>query len=77
MLDTAYDSNERPELRDASRWAGTQMLYSTSTVRGLSAATPRVTPWGTKSFQTIDPDNYRLTFSSLLTERAPSDSMPE
>jgi uncharacterized glyoxalase superfamily protein PhnB len=89
MLNTAYDSNERPELRDTARWAGhadvalyidctdVDALHAEAAGHGLRASTPRVTPWGTKSFQTIDPDNYRLTFSSVLTERAPSNTMPE
>lgn len=89
MLNTTYDSNERPELRDVARWAGhadvalyidctdVDALHAETAGRGCTAPPPRVTPWGTRSFQTIDPDGYRLTFSSLLTERAPLDTMPE
>ena len=89
MLNTAYDSNERPERRDTSRWAGhadvalyidcpdVNALHAEIAGRGCNVPPPRATPWGTKSFQTIDPDNYRLTFSAVLTERVPSDTMPE
>jgi glyoxylase I family protein len=89
MLNTAYDSNERPERRDTSRWAGhadvnlyvdcedVDALHAEVNGRGLNVQAPRATPWGTKSFHAIDPDNYRWTFSSPLTERVPSDNMPE
>jgi glyoxylase I family protein len=62
MLNTAYDSNERPALRDAARWAGhadvtlyidcpdVDALHAEATERGLRAATPRARPWGTQSF---------------------------
>ena len=58
MLNTAYDSNERPERRNASRWAGhadvtlyidcpdVDAVYAQIVQRGSSAEPPRETPWG-------------------------------
>jgi glyoxylase I family protein len=74
MLNTAYDSNERPERRNESRWAGhadvvlyidcpdVDALHGEFTERGLNVPPPKTASYGIRYFQITDPDNYRLTF---------------
>ncbi len=72
MLNTAYDSNERPPGRTDARWAGCQHVqfyidcddvlafYAEATARGLQAEPPATTPYGYLGFWTADPDGHRL-----------------
>lgn len=74
MLNTAYDSNERPLERIESRWAGcehTQFyidcddvlgLHAEITGRGHDAAAPAQTGYGYLAFSLSDPDGHRLIF---------------
>jgi uncharacterized glyoxalase superfamily protein PhnB len=74
MLNTAYDSDERPASRDDARWSGhrdvalyidcadVDALYETLTGRGLKLAPPRIAPYGMKFIQVHDPDGYGLNF---------------
>ena len=74
MLNTAYDSNERPPERSEARWAGCQHiqfyidcndvagLYAKVVDSGCSSAAPAKTSYGYLAFSVSDPDGYRLTF---------------
>lgn len=74
MLNTAYDSNERPPDRCDARWAGcrhvalyidcdeVEALYAEMTARGLEADPPAITDYGYLGFSVRDPDGYGLTF---------------
>ena len=74
MLNTAYDSNERPPARSEARWAGCQHiqfyidcddvsgLHAEVSGRGCSAAPPAQTSYGYVAFSVSDPDKYRLIF---------------
>lgn len=74
MLNTQYDSGERPEHPDAVRRAahGDTSLYlgcsdvddtyATLTRRGLRAEPPVVAPYGLRLFSVKDPDDYVLVF---------------
>jgi glyoxylase I family protein len=72
MLNTAYDSGERPAARDVARWRGhrdTTLYISCPDVddahaylrsRGLSIDPPVVAPYGMKQIFVRDPDGYSL-----------------
>jgi catechol 2,3-dioxygenase-like lactoylglutathione lyase family enzyme len=74
MLNTAYDSNERPPERSEARWAGCRHiqfyidcddvvgLHAEVTGRGFYAAPPALTGYGRLAFSVSDPDGYRLIF---------------
>ncbi|MGJ3648538.1 VOC family protein [Sphingomonas sp. GlSt437] len=74
MLNTAYDSSERPEAIDAQRWAGhadtclflgcsdVDAIHAELTERGLAAAPVHDTPHGMRQFSVSDPDGYELCF---------------
>lgn len=74
MLNTAYDSNERPPDRSEARWAGCSHIHlyidcddvaafhAEATARGLNTAPPSRTGYGYLGFSVSDPDGYRLTF---------------
>lgn len=78
MLNTAYDSNERPADRSEPRWAGCRHLalyvdcadvpglYAELTARGLKATPPAKTSYGYLAFSAQDPDGYRINFHSPL-----------
>ena len=77
MLNTAYDSNERPAQRDASRWRGhgdvqlyidcddVDALHAELAGRGLVIDPPERTGYGYRAIWTLDPDGYRITFHQL------------
>jgi uncharacterized glyoxalase superfamily protein PhnB len=74
MLNTLYDSNERPERPDAARGMAhgdttfyfgcgdIDAVYETLTLRGLAAEPPKMAPYGLRLFSTQDPDGYNLVF---------------
>src|SRR5580698_2307224 len=76
MLNTAYDSGERPKERDAARWGGhadtclyidcsdVEGAYGYLTSKGLSLDRPRVAPYGMKQLHVRDPDGYQLCFQT-------------
>ena len=74
MLNTAYDSNERPPDRSEPRWAGCKhvalyidcddvpALYSELSARGLKTKPPAMTGYGFLGFSASDPDGYGVVF---------------
>lgn len=74
MLNTAYDSNERPPQRSDPRWRSTghyhlyidcddvSGLHHELQSRGLRSRPPARTDYGFLSFSVRDPDGYRVTF---------------
>jgi glyoxylase I family protein len=78
MLNTAYDSNERPAARSEPRWAGcrhmhlyidcddVEAFYAETTARGLKAERPAPTGYGYLAFHAHDPDGHRLVFHEPL-----------
>jgi uncharacterized glyoxalase superfamily protein PhnB len=82
MLNTAYDANERPPMRDAPRWAGhgdtcifigcddVDALWHELTAAGVACAPPRDAPYGMRQLHLADPDGYRLCFQHPVTAAA-------
>ncbi len=81
MLNTAYDSNERPTSRDLARWSGhrdvglfidcpsvemVDALHAKLVAHGLVLDPPSITRYGMRSFIVHDPDGYELTFQTRL-----------
>jgi glyoxylase I family protein len=74
MLNTAYDSNERPAERDAARWTGhrdtcvhigcddVDALWTELRDKGLDCAPPKDAPYGMRQLYLTDPDNHGLCF---------------
>jgi glyoxylase I family protein len=74
MLNTQYDSNERPEEapevkeRDAVFYIGcadVDAAYQELTARGLKADPPKRAPYGLMLFATHDPDGYTIVFQEV------------
>jgi glyoxylase I family protein len=79
MLNTQYDSNERPSTapektrRDAVFYIGcsdVELAFSELTNRGLKAAPPKVAPYGLKLFSVEDPDGYTIVFQEVPAQAA-------
>lgn len=78
FLNTAYDSNQRPQVRDEARWrahsdvalyidcADVDRLYSRIRERGLAIEPPVMTPYGTRAIHLRDPDGFGLNFSTRV-----------
>jgi glyoxylase I family protein len=75
MLNTQYDSNERPlqepgkTQKDATFYIGCsdiELAYQELTGRGVSAERPKVAPYGLKLFSVEDPDGYTIVFQEVL-----------
>ena len=71
MLNTQYDSNERPmqppekRSKDDVFYIGcsdVELAYQELTDRGLKAERPKVAPYGLKFFSVEDPDGYTIVF---------------
>ena len=71
MLNTLYDSNERPlqppdkKSKDAAFYIGcsdVEGAYQELTNRGLKADRPKMAPYGLKLFSVEDPDGYTIVF---------------
>lgn len=76
MLNTQYDSNERPEhpvetgatVHGACFYIGCSdiaVAYEQLTRRGLKADPPTVAPYGLKRFSVKDPDGYPIVFQEV------------
>lgn len=71
MLNTQYDSNERP-LEEPAKTAkdavfyiscdDVERAYKELTDRGLKAGRPQMAPYGLNTFSTVDPDGYTVVF---------------
>jgi glyoxylase I family protein len=76
MLNTAYDANQRPPLRDDARELGhrdvgfyidcddVDAVHAELRGRGLIADAPQMMRYGMKSFTVRDPDGYSITFQT-------------
>jgi uncharacterized glyoxalase superfamily protein PhnB len=71
MLNTQYDSNERPiqppekRSKDAVFYihcSDVELAYEELNGRGLKAEPPKVAPYGLKLFSVEDPDGYTIVF---------------
>ena len=74
MLNTAYDTGDRPAERDEALWAGhghttlfvncTELdaLRDDLRARGLDIAPPQVAYYGMRQIEVTDPDGYGLCF---------------
>ena len=74
MLNTAYDSNERPPDRSDARWSACRHihfyidcdnvagLYAEIIAKGAKAAPPAKTGYGYVGFSLSDPDGYQIIF---------------
>jgi uncharacterized glyoxalase superfamily protein PhnB len=74
MLNTLYDSNERPlerpekRSRDAVFYIGCadiEVAYQELTARGLQAEAPKMASYGLMHFSVQDPDGYTLVFQEV------------
>ena len=74
MLNTQYDSNERPKQPPEKRPKDTvfyincsdvELAYRELTGRGLKAEHPKVAPYGLKLFSAEDPDGYTIVFQEV------------
>ena len=71
MLNTQYDSNERPAQRPPAtpkdavfylHCSDVEQAYQQLTERGLDIAPPKTAPYGLKLFSVQDPDGYTIVF---------------
>jgi glyoxylase I family protein len=74
MLNTAYESDERPAIPDASRTAAhddtglyfgcpdVEGAYNHVRAKGLAIKQPLIRPYGMKQLNITDPDGYNLCF---------------
>lgn len=77
MLNTKYDSNERPPQADAgiavhhgdtAFYIGcddVEIVHDQLTSRGLKAPRPTMAPYGLKLFAVKDPDGYEIVFQEV------------
>lgn len=74
MLNTLYDSNERPlepppkTPKDTVFYIGCSdidLAYQELTHRGLQSEPPKLAPYGLKLFSTQDPDGYTIVFQEV------------
>jgi len=74
MLNTQYDSNERPAQPPEKRSKGVvfyigcsdvELAYQELTGRGLRAERPEVATYGLKLFGVEDPDGYTVVFQEV------------
>lgn len=77
MLNTIYDSNERPpeppekSLKEVVFYiacSDIELAYRDFTARGLKASPPTVAPYGLKLFSAEDPDGYTIVFQEARQE---------
>jgi len=84
MLNTIYDSNERPPSRNQARASGHRDVtlyidcsdvdaqHHLLTKRGLDVPPPKIAPYGLKFIAVHDPDGYTLTFCHAERRRSRS-----
>lgn len=72
MLNTAYDTGERPFEVDAARWVGhgdvglymgcddIDALHAELAASGIDVAAPAITPYGMRQMTFRDPDGYGI-----------------
>ena len=74
MLNTQYDSDERPSQppercpRDTVfyiRCSDVEFVYRELTERGLVTERPKIAPYGLKLFSVKDPDGYTIVFQDV------------
>jgi uncharacterized glyoxalase superfamily protein PhnB len=74
MLNTQYDSNERPNQppERSSKEAvfyihcsDVELAYQELTERGLKAERPKMAPYGLKLFSAEDPEGYMIVFQEV------------
>ena len=74
MLNTQYDSNERPmqppekRSKDAVLYIGCsdiELAYQELAGRGLKTDRPKVARYGLKLFSVEDPDGYTIVFQEV------------
>jgi glyoxylase I family protein len=74
MLNTQYDSNERPAeppaqmSKDVVFYIGcsdVEVAYEELTGRGLKAERPKMAPYGLRVFSVKDPDGYTIVFQEV------------
>ena len=74
MLNTQYDSNERPAEppKQSSKAAvfyiicsDVELAYEELTGRGLVAERPKMAPYGLRTFSVEDPDGYTIVFQEV------------
>jgi len=74
MLNTQYDSNERPSQRPATKAADVtfyihvsdiDLAYQELMARGVQSAPPKEAPYGLKLFSVKDPDGYTIVFQEV------------
>jgi glyoxylase I family protein len=74
MLNTQYDSNERPlqepgkTPKGATFYIGCsdiELAYKELTGRGVKAERPKLAPYGLKLFSVEDPDGYTIVFQEV------------
>jgi uncharacterized glyoxalase superfamily protein PhnB len=82
MLNTAYDSNERPAQRDPARWSGhsdvalyidcadVDSFYETLREREVAIDPPKNARYGMRFIALRDPDGYGLTFQTPIPGHA-------
>jgi glyoxylase I family protein len=78
MLNTAYDANERPPVREAERWRGhadiglhiacddLDAVHALLASNGVIVDPPKVAPYGMRQLHVTDPDGYRLCFQHAV-----------
>lgn len=80
MLNTQYDSNERPKEPPPKQSHDTvfyihcsdvERAYRELTDRGLEAERPKIAPYGLKLFSVEDPDGYTIVFQEVPAITAP------
>ncbi|CAN5517711.1 hypothetical protein BH09PSE4_BH09PSE4_01810 [soil metagenome] len=81
MLNTQFDSNERPVERDPAQVAAhrdtvfyvccadVDATYAELSRRGLNADPPHTAPYGLKLFSARDPDGYVVVFQQARSAR--------
>lgn len=79
MLNTQYDSNERPSTpsektpREAMFYIGctsVEDVYAAFARRGLQAEPPKIASYGLKNFSVEDPDGYTIVFQEVPLQLA-------
>jgi glyoxylase I family protein len=74
MLNTQYDSNERPMQPPEKKSKGAvfyihcsdvELAYRELTERGLKAERPKMAPYGLRLFTVEDPDGYTIVFQEV------------